>query len=170
MISERVLTRWRRLVAFMKAIGWCAWYITGAPPWPSNGQQSGHILHRHFVFCRPGGRRGDIEWVVAQWRCLVAFMKALDNSSIGQCARYRTIALQWLSKWPATEVHSFVVAASFVWSNVAKRPCYGPFELTPSYYINIIGVISLCVYFWPPLPTMDAVSATIVAGGQAQFQ
>jgi hypothetical protein len=22
-----------------------------------NGQQSGHILHRHFVFCRPGGHR-----------------------------------------------------------------------------------------------------------------
>ena len=43
-----------------------------------NGQQSGHILHRRFVFCRPGGRRGDTERVVARWRHLVAFMKALD--------------------------------------------------------------------------------------------
>jgi hypothetical protein len=44
----------------------------------SNGQQSGHILHRCFVFCHPGGRRGDTERVVARWRRLVAFMKALD--------------------------------------------------------------------------------------------
>ena len=43
-----------------------------------NGQQSGHILHRCFVFCCPGGRRGDTEQVVARWRRLVAFMKALD--------------------------------------------------------------------------------------------
>ena len=30
-----------------------------------NGQQSGHILHRHFVFWPPGGRQGNTEWVVA---------------------------------------------------------------------------------------------------------
>jgi hypothetical protein len=35
-------------------------------------------LHLHFVCCHPGGRRGDTEQVVAQWRHLVAFMKALD--------------------------------------------------------------------------------------------
>ena len=43
-----------------------------------NGQQSGHILHRCFVFCRPGGRQGDTEQESARWRHLVAFMKALD--------------------------------------------------------------------------------------------
>ncbi len=43
-----------------------------------NGQQSGHILHRCFVLCRPGGRRGNTEQVVARWRRLVAFMKALN--------------------------------------------------------------------------------------------
>jgi hypothetical protein len=43
-----------------------------------NGQQSGHILHRHFVFCRPGGRRGNTEQVVARWQHIVAFMAALD--------------------------------------------------------------------------------------------
>ena len=30
------------------------------------------------VDCVPGGRRGDTERVVAGWRSLVAFMKALD--------------------------------------------------------------------------------------------
>ena len=42
-----------------------------------NGQQSGLILHLCFVCCRPGGRQGDTEPVVARWRHLVAFMKAL---------------------------------------------------------------------------------------------
>jgi len=43
-----------------------------------NGEQSGHILHGRFVFCRPGVHRGDTEQVVARWRHLVAFVKALD--------------------------------------------------------------------------------------------
>ena len=43
-----------------------------------SGQQSGHILHCHFVFCRPGRCRGDTERLVAQWWRLVAFMKDLD--------------------------------------------------------------------------------------------
>ena len=36
-----------------------------------------------------------------------------------------------------------------------------------SYYINLIGVISLLVSYWLPPATMDAVSATIVAGKRA---
>jgi len=43
-----------------------------------NGQQSGFILHRRTVCCRPGGRRGNTERVVTQWRHLVASIKALD--------------------------------------------------------------------------------------------
>jgi len=42
-----------------------------------NGHQSGYIMHRRFVCCCPGGRRGDTERVVARWWCPVAFMKAL---------------------------------------------------------------------------------------------
>jgi len=52
--------------------------------------------------------------------------------------------------------------------NVAKRPCYGPFKLILSYYINLIGFISLFVSYWPPPLTRDAVLATIVASGHAQ--
>jgi len=43
-----------------------------------NSQQSGFILHRRTVCCRPGGRRGNTERVVARWRRLVASIKALD--------------------------------------------------------------------------------------------
>jgi len=42
-----------------------------------NGQQRGYILHRCFVDCRHGGRRGDTERVVAQWRRSVASGEAL---------------------------------------------------------------------------------------------
>jgi len=36
--------------------------------------------------------------------------------------------------------------------------------------IYLIGVISLFVTYWPMLATMDAVSATIVAGGRARIR
>ena len=42
-----------------------------------NGHQSGCILHYRCVDCRPGGRRGDTERVVARWRRPVASGKAL---------------------------------------------------------------------------------------------
>ncbi len=66
-LSERVLARW---------------HVHGIVPVHRHGhwnvQQSGHILHRRFVCCRPGGCRGDTEQVVAQWWRLVALMKTLD--------------------------------------------------------------------------------------------
>ena len=42
-----------------------------------NSQQSGYILHNRCVDCRPGGRRGDTERVVARWRRSVASGEAL---------------------------------------------------------------------------------------------
>jgi len=36
------------------------------------------VYHRCSVDCRPGGRWGNTEQVVAQWQRLVAFMEALD--------------------------------------------------------------------------------------------
>jgi hypothetical protein len=51
-----------------------------------NGQQrGGHVSHR-CVDCVPGGRRGDTEQVVARWRSLVAFMKALDLINREMCS------------------------------------------------------------------------------------
>ena len=36
------------------------------------------LYHHCSVDCRPGGHRGSTEQVVARWRRLVLFMKALD--------------------------------------------------------------------------------------------
>ena len=57
----------------MRAVSYCR--ITTAIEMASKG--GGHVAHR-CVDCVPGGRRGDTERVVARWRSLVAFMKALD--------------------------------------------------------------------------------------------
>ena len=43
-----------------------------------NGQQSWYILHCHCVDYCPGGRRGDTEQVVTQWRRPLASGEALD--------------------------------------------------------------------------------------------
>jgi len=51
-----------------------------------NSQQSGFILHCLTVCCRPGGRRGNTEQVVARWRRLVASIKALDLLHWAMCA------------------------------------------------------------------------------------
>jgi len=57
-----------------------------------NDQQSGFILHRRTICCRPGGRRGNTERVVARWRHLVASIKALDllHRLMGAVSHHRT--------------------------------------------------------------------------------
>jgi len=70
-------------------------------------------LHCRFVFCCPGGCRGDTERVVARWRCLVAFMKDLDllHSAMRAVLHHRTAMAIKMSSNRGTFV---IVAASFV--------------------------------------------------------
>ena len=79
-----------------------------------NEKQSGYILHGCFVTCCPGSRQGNTEQVVARWQCQVASGVALDML---HWAMYCFNLSTWPLKWPATEVHSFVAAAFFVWHN-----------------------------------------------------
>jgi hypothetical protein len=68
-ISEQVLARWWRLVAFMKATNLPHQAMRGiVPPHHNghrNGQQSGYMLHHRCVDYHPGGRLGNMERVVA---------------------------------------------------------------------------------------------------------
>jgi hypothetical protein len=57
----------------MRAVLYCR--IATAIKMASKG--GGHVAHR-CVHCVTSGRWGDTERVVARWRSLVAFMKALD--------------------------------------------------------------------------------------------
>jgi len=51
-----------------------------------NWQQSGYMFHFRCVDCRPGGCRGDMEQVVARWRCPVAFSDALVMLHWAMCS------------------------------------------------------------------------------------
>jgi hypothetical protein len=53
--------------------------------------------------------------------------------------------------------------------NHSQRPCYGPLKLKLRHSDIYYNVISLLLCFGRPLTMMDAVSATIVAGGQANI-
>ena len=70
-----------------------------------NGHQSRYILHLCIVSCRPGGRRGDTERVVAQWRHPVASGVALDmlHWVMPHVSRQRLYLVIKMA-----EVHSFV--------------------------------------------------------------
>ena len=118
MLLKQVLARLRCLVAFMKATNLLHRVMRAIEPahrdGHQNGQQSGYILHNRCVDCRPGGRQGDTKWVVARWRRSVASVEALVMLHWG-CAPYCIGTPPWLSKWPATEVHLFAVAAYFDW-------------------------------------------------------
>jgi hypothetical protein len=75
--------------------------------------KAGGILHHPFVCCRSGSRRGDTELVVAQWRCLVAYIKALDllHKAMLVVLHHRTaMAIEMASDGGTF----FAVAASFV--------------------------------------------------------
>ena len=52
---------------------------------------------------------------------------------------------------------------------IVAKACYGLLKLMPSININLIGVISLFVSYWLLPATMNAVLATIGAGGQARI-
>ncbi len=55
----------------------------------------------------------------------------------------------------------------FVINNIrSQRSCYSPLKLKLRHSNIYYNVISLLLYFGRPPTTMDAVSATIVAGGR----
>ena len=73
MLSERVLARWWCLVAFMKATNLlhqamrAVLYRRIATAIEMTSKGGGYFAHR-CVDCRPGGRRGDTEQVLARWQ------------------------------------------------------------------------------------------------------
>ncbi len=72
MLSERVLARWWRLLAFMKATNHlhqatrAVLYRRIATAIEMTSKEGVHFAHC-CVDCRPGGRRGDTERVEARW-------------------------------------------------------------------------------------------------------
>jgi hypothetical protein len=67
------------------------------------------------------------------------------------------------------EEHVDAIVDFVINNNRSQRPCYGPLKLKLRHNDIYYNVISLLPYFGCPPMTMDAVLATIVAGGQANI-
>ncbi len=69
-----------------------------------------------------------------------------------------------------SEEHVDTIIVLVINNNRSQRPCYGPLKLKLRHSNIYYNKISLLLCFGHLPTTMDAVSATIVAGGQALIQ
>jgi hypothetical protein len=67
------------------------------------------------------------------------------------------------------EEHVDAIVNFVINNNRSQRPCYGPLKLKLRHSDIYYKVVSLLLCFGRPPMTMDAVWATIVAGGQANI-
>jgi hypothetical protein len=67
-------------------------------------------------------------------------------------------------------VHLFIIVDFVIGNNHSQRPYYGPLKLKLRHSNIYYNVISLLLCFGHLPMTMDAVLATIVAGGQANIK
>ncbi len=168
-----ILAQWWHLVASNKALNLLYWAMR-AVLYRCNATAIkmaslfGTFFCRCFICCCPGGCWGNTEQVVAQWWRPVASIVALDMLH-WRCASYRTGGLPWPSKWPMTEEHVDAIVNFVIDNNCSQRPCYGPLKLKLRHSNIYYNVISLLLCFGHPPTRMDAVSATIVAGGWANI-
>jgi hypothetical protein len=68
------------------------------------------------------------------------------------------------------EEHVDTIVILVIDNNHSQRPCYGPLKLKLRHSNIYYNVISLLLCFGHLRTTMDAVLATIVAGGRARIQ
>jgi hypothetical protein len=78
---------------------------------------------------------------------------------------YLTSGPPWPSKWPTVVEQVDTIIDFFIDNNCSQRPCYGTLKLKLRHSNIYYNLISLLLCFGRPLRMMDAVSATIVAGG-----
>ncbi len=102
-----ILPQWRRQVASSEALDLLYWimhvvlyqHIAMAI---KTASKVGVCFHCHFICCCPGGRWGNTEQVVAQWRCTVASGIALDmpHWAMPSVLLWRTtVAIKMASGW-----------------------------------------------------------------------
>jgi hypothetical protein len=113
MLSDIILARWQRPVASSEAMDLLHramrmvtyWHITMAI---ETASKVGVFVHRCLCACCPGGRRGDMEQVVAQWRHSVASEVALDMPhwlTLSVLPRHTAMAIKTTNKGGAFVCH-----------------------------------------------------------------
>jgi hypothetical protein len=120
-LSEWVLAQWR-LVAFkMNLLHWAMLAIVTAHHHShQHGQQSGHILHRCFVCCRPSGRRGDMESLSILLECS-SHMHRGRYLLMLQLIGFGTLLLDRSSQFQATHLH-YLVSQDRILTVLVKQP------------------------------------------------
>ena len=98
---------------------------------------------------------GGIQWLLLKPR-----------SALLHC----TAASAWQTKLPVFDLYFMLSSILLLPIAIAKRPCYGPYNIKPSYIIVYLYVISLFVCYGRPRMMMDAVSAAIFDSGRAICQ
>jgi hypothetical protein len=137
-------------------------------------QQSLSIVLLLFCLLLPGRPLGQYGQVVAQWWRPVASRVALDMPhwkmpSVLHRRLYCISASARPSKWAAMEVHFDVIVNSVIDHNHSLITCYSQYKLKMRRRCIHYNTLSPIVYYGLPLMTMDAILATIFAGGQAQI-
>jgi hypothetical protein len=164
MLSHIILTQWQQPVASSEALDLLHW-------------EMGTVIYRRFAMAI---KTATFLGVFVDCFCLPIALAAagairskyLPNGGIqwlSQCCLYCSGAPPWPSKWPADEVHSFVIVEFVINNNRSQRPYYGPLKLKLRYSNIYYNVIILLLCSGHPPTTMDAVLAIIVAGGQANI-
>jgi hypothetical protein len=82
---------------------------------------------------------------------------------------YCTGGPPWPSKWARTDEHVDAIVNFVIDNNHSQRPCNGQLKLKLRHINIYYTVISLLLCFERPPIMMDAVSATIFVGGQANI-
>ncbi len=114
LLLERILTRWRRPVASSEALvdllhwGMSVVLYCCTAMVIKIGSKVGVFFHCCFVSCCPGGRRGNMEWVVTQWRQSEASSVALDMPHWTMWVALHPHICMAI-KWPVMEVHLFII-------------------------------------------------------------
>jgi len=135
-----------------------------------NSQPRRPILHRCFSCCLTVGCQGDTEQLIARWQHLVGgFYESPGPPPWGNAGGIAPSHRHGYRNGKRRRYIPSLLPPLLFDQNVARRPFYGPSKLTPSYYINLIGVVSLFVSYWLLPLTIDVILATIVAGGRAQY-
>ncbi len=129
-----ILAWWRHLVASNKALNLLyrvmrmVLYQRTAPA-INMASLLGTFFCRRFMCCCPGGRWGNIEQVVAQWRCPVASGVALDmphQAMPSVLLRCTAVAIEMAGGWGPFVCHCRLLCIiihsykTMLWSNTTR--------------------------------------------------
>ena len=163
--------QWLLWEPWTSSIGRCTRYSTVAPLLPSKWSAKWTHCASSFCLLLPWQPRGQCGASSCPMAASSGFLYSPGHAALGDVVCIAPLQCHGYQNGQQRRYICLLPPPHLFDQNVAKRPCYDPFKLAPSYYINLIGVISISLFvsYCPSPPTMDAICATIVAGRWAWF-